>query len=85
MNIVSQFKPDELIRQYKSSLLKKFTHRKAATEKKPAEEYTEADANDIDTQEINRIWWRYWLQQIPFFVGRLIAHEAGELVFSTSV
>lgn len=50
--------------QYKASLLRKNTD--------PGTLGPEGEEQDKD--EINRLWWGSMKQQIPFFIGRLMAH-----------
>lgn len=64
MEIASRFSRKHLVEQYKNSLLLKHTD--------PGTVGSEGEEQDKD--EINRLWWGSMKQQIPFLIGRLMAH-----------
>lgn len=80
VKVVSQFTPEELIMQFKTMLLKKNTRRIAQRGDTPAQEYLGPDRDEIDQDEVNRLWWSSYRQQLPWPVGPLLNHGTGEFI-----
>lgn len=87
VEIKSAFSPSELVNQYKESLKKKNTRSVFNDDTHEIDQYDRVDKEEEDRLEISRLWWAHALQQIPFFVGRLVAHGTGAFqlfLFDTS-
>lgn len=80
VKIVSEFSRKQLVTQFKTALLKKNTLRIPARDGMPAQEYLGPDRDEIDQDEVNRLWWSSWRQQLPFPVGPLLNHGTGKLI-----
>lgn len=80
VKIVSEFSREQLVTQFKTALLKKNTLRIPARDGMPAQEYLGPDRDEIDQDEVNRLWWSSWRQQLPFPIGPLLNHGTGEFI-----
>lgn len=79
VKIVSKFTPEELVEQYRVALLKRTTKSTPAQDGKPEIPYVGPDADEIDQDEVKRLWRDSFIQQLPWPLGPLYTHGTGML------